>query len=137
MTSIDEYINYQLEAEGKYGKDTVVFYENGTFYDLWGIDNDNEKVGQLKRVSEILNIAIRLRNKKILENSRKNPFYVGVPVAYADKYIKSLIGSGFTIVFVEQITNPPNPKRALTRVLSPMTYLVDQFEKEVSDKIKT
>jgi len=137
MTSIDEYINYQLEAEAKYGQNTVVFYENGTFYDLWGIDNDNEKVGQLKRVSEILNIAIRLRNKKILENSRKNLFYVGVPVAYADKYIKSLIGSGFTIVFVEQITNPPNPKRALTRVLSPMAYLVDEFEKEVSDKIKT
>jgi DNA mismatch repair ATPase MutS len=72
-----------------------------------------------------------------LENSRKNPFYVGVPVAHADKHIKSLIGSGFTIVFVEQITKPPNPKRALTRVLSPITYLVDEFEKEVSDKIKT
>ena len=27
MTMIDEYINYQLEAEKKYGKDTIVFYE--------------------------------------------------------------------------------------------------------------
>ena len=74
MTSIDEYINYQLQAEAKYGKDTVVFYENGHFYELYGVDNDKEKVGQTKRVSEILNIAITRKSKKILENSRKKTY---------------------------------------------------------------
>lgn len=127
MTSIDEYLNYQLDAEAKYGKNTVVFYENGSFYELYGVDNDKEKVGQPKRVSEILNIAITRKSKKILENSRKNPLLVGVPVAHAEKHIKSLISHGFTIVFVEQITKPPNPQRALTRVLSPSTYIADEY----------
>lgn len=113
MTSIDEYIKYQLDAEAKYGKNTVVFYENGSFYELYGVDNDKEKVGQPKRVSEILNIAITRKNKKILENSRKNPLLVGVPVAHSEKHIKSLISNGFTIVYVEQTTKPPNPERAL------------------------
>ena len=130
MTSIDDYIDYQLDAEKKYGQNTVVFYENGSFYELYGVDNDKEKVGQPKRVSEILNIAITRKSKKILENSRKNPLLVGVPVAHADKHIKSLIGSGFTIVFVEQITKPPNPKRALTRVLSPTTYIADEYRSD-------
>jgi DNA mismatch repair protein MutS len=124
-TAIDEYLNYQIEAEKKYGENTIVFYENGTFYEIYGVDNDSEKVGQPKRISELLNIAITRKNKKILENSRKNPLMVGVPTAHSEKYIKVLIQNGMTIVFVEQITKPPNPDRALTRVISPSTYLSD------------
>ena len=127
-TAIDEYLVYQQNAEAKYGKNTIVFYENGTFYEIYGVDNDTEKIGQPKRISELLNIAITRKNKKILENSRKNPLMVGVPTAHAEKHIKSLINSGLTIVFVEQITQPPNPDRKLTRVLSPTTYISDEYK---------
>ena len=129
-TAIDEYLNYQTEAEKKYGENTIVFYENGTFYEIYGVDNDVEKVGQPKRISELLNIAITRKNKKILENSRKNPLMVGVPTAHSEKYIKVLIQNGMTIVFVEQITKPPNPERALTRVISPSTYLSDDTKND-------
>lgn len=129
-TAIDEYLNYQTEAEKKYGENTIVFYENGTFYEIYGVDNASEKVGQPKRISELLNIAITRKNKKILENSRKNPLMVGVPTAHSEKYIKVLIQSGMTIVFVEQITKPPNPERALTRVISPSTYLSDDTKND-------
>jgi DNA mismatch repair protein MutS len=129
-TAIDEYLNYQTEAEKKYGENTIVFYENGTFYEIYGVDNDVEKVGQPKRISELLNIAITRKNKKILENSRKNPLMVGVPTAHSEKYIKVLIQNGMTIVFVEQITKPPNPDRALTRVISPSTYLSDDTKND-------
>lgn len=129
-TAIDEYLNYQTEAEKKYGENTIVFYENGTFYEIYGVDNDVEKVGQPKRISELLNIAITRKNKKILENSRKNPLMVGVPTAHSEKYIKVLIQNGMTIVFVEQTTKPPNPDRALTRVISPSTYLSDDTKND-------
>ena len=128
MTMIDEYIAYQLEAEKKYGKDTIVFYENGSFYEIYGVDNEKERVGQPKRVSEILNIAMTRKNKKILENSRKNPLLVGVPVAHSEKHIKALITSGMTIVYVEQTTSPPNPERRLTRVQSPSMYIADEYK---------
>ena len=129
-TAIDEYLNYQIEAEKKYGENTIVFYENGTFYEIYGVDNYVEKVGQPKRISELLNIAITRKNKKILENSRKNPLMVGVPTAHSEKYIKVLIQNGMTIVFVEQTTKPPNPDRALTRVISPSTYLSDDTKND-------
>ena len=129
-TAIDEYLNYQTEAEKKYGENTIVFYENGTFYEIYGVDNTIEKVGQPKRISELLNIAITRKNKKILENSRKNPLMVGVPTAHSEKYIKVLIQNGMTIVFVEQITKPPNPERALTRVISPSTYISDDTKND-------
>jgi DNA mismatch repair protein MutS len=129
-TAIDEYLNYQTEAEKKYGENTIVFYENGTFYEIYGVDNTTEKVGQPKRISELLNIAITRKNKKILENSRKNPLMVGVPTAHSEKYIKALIQNGMTIVFVEQITKPPNPERALTRVISPSTYISDDTKND-------
>ena len=128
MSMINEYLEYQLNAEKKYGKDTIVFYENGSFYEIYGVDNELECIGQPKRVSEILNIAMTRKNKKIIENSRKNPLLVGVPVAHAEKHIKALITSGMTIVYVEQTTTPPNPERRLTRVQSPSTYISDEYK---------
>ena len=130
MNSFDEYIKYQVEAERKYGENTIVFYENGTFYEIYGVDNDKEKVGQPKKVSEILNIALTRKSKKIIENSRKNPLLVGVPTAHAEKHIKTLIANGFTIVFVEQTSKPPNPTRGLTHVLSPTTYIADEYRSD-------
>jgi DNA mismatch repair protein MutS len=55
---------------------------------------------------------------------------VGVPTAHSEKYIKVLIQNGMTIVFVEQITKPPNPERALTRVISPSTYISDDTKND-------
>ena len=132
MTMIDEYLTYQEEAEKKYGPNTIVFYENGTFYEIYGVENDEENVGNARNVSRILNIAITKKNKKILEVSRKNPLLVGVPTAHAEKHIKTLIQNGFTIVFIEQITTPPNPIRKLTRVVSPSTYIGEEYKGENS-----
>ena len=128
MTMIDEYLKYQQDAEKKYGKNTIVFYENGTFYEIYGVENEEENVGNARNVSTILNVAITKKNKKIPEISRKNPLLVGVPTAHADKHIKTLIQNGFTIVFIEQITAPPNPKRGLTKVLSPSTYIGEEIK---------
>ena len=121
MTVIDDYFKYQKDAEKKYGVQTTVFFENGSFYEIYGVDNEKEKIGRPNEVANILNIAITRKNKKIIENSRSNPLLVGVPTHAQEKHVNALLSSGFTIVFVEQVTSPPNPKRELTRILSPTT----------------
>jgi len=121
MTVIDDYFKYQQDAEKKYGVQTTVFFENGSFYEIYGVDNEKEKIGRPNEVANILNIAITRKNKKIIENSRSNPLLVGVPTHAQEKHVNALLNSGFTIVFVEQVTSPPNPKRELTRILSPTT----------------
>ena len=123
MKMVDEYISYQLKSEQKYGKNTIVLYENGSFYEIYGIDNEKEKIGDLRRIGQILNISVTRKNKKILENSRSNPLLAGVPSHAINKHLKVLIHNKYTVVFIEQITSPPEPERALTRVISPTTFI--------------
>ena len=58
MTLIDDYLNYQIKYEKKYGEFTIVLMQVGHFYEAYGIDNDKEQTNNknLKRLSDILNI---------------------------------------------------------------------------------
>ena len=42
----------------------------------------------------------------------------------ARNYINILINNGYTIVLVEQVTEPPNPERKVTQILSPGTSII-------------
>ena len=126
MTTLDDYFEYQLEAERKYGPNTIVLYENGHFYEVYGVENNKEYIGKASKMEEILNIKKTRKNTKILENSRSNPLLVGFPSLSLQKYLNVLMNHGFTVVMVEQVTTPPNPRRDLTRVFSPGVYLPEQ-----------
>ena len=130
MGLLDEYFGYQTSCEAKYGRNTIVLYENGHFFEIYGVENERETIGQARRISEILNIVCTRKNKKIVENSRSNPLLVGVPSHSLQKYLNVLIGNQFTVCLVEQITPPPSPKRGLTRVISPSTYICEQQRPE-------
>ena len=43
-TVLDEYEKYYEKYCKIYGSKVVVFYRNGHFFELYGIDNDEEKV---------------------------------------------------------------------------------------------
>ena len=116
---IDDYINYQKIYREKYGK-CIVLYQNGSFYELYNIDeNDNE----LSKVCELLNIQHTRKNKSILQISKSNPGLAGIPLASLKKYLGVLLNNNYTVVLVEQITEPPNPKRDVTNIYSPSTYI--------------
>ena len=40
-----------------------------------------------------------------------------------EKYLPMLLNSNYTVVLVEQVTDPPNPKREVTQIFSPGTYI--------------
>ena len=127
---VDIYFDYQIEYEKKYGIDTVVLMEIGSFFEVYGVDNENEKVGKAKEIANLLNIQLTRKDKSILENSRKNPLLCGVPTVSFERYLDTLLKlNRFTIVLVEQITPPPKVKRAVTKVISPGTCL-DSFDEE-------
>jgi DNA mismatch repair protein MutS len=68
MSMINEYIEYQQKYEKLYGDNTIVLYQNGSFFEIFGIDNDIEKIGCPKEISETLNIILTRKNKIIKEN---------------------------------------------------------------------
>ena len=118
-----DYLDQQIEFEKKYGKNTLVLMQVGSFFEFYGVDNDQEKIGNAKIIAEILNIQLTRRNKSILENSRNNCLMAGFPTHSLKRFIQILLSHQYTIVLIEQVTPPPNPKRDITQIFSPGTYI--------------
>lgn len=122
---IEEYFDYQKFYEEKYGKNTIIAMEVGSFFEFYGVDNSEEKIGKVKEISEILNIQITRRSKAIKENSRKNPLMAGIPTVSFKRYLNILLKlNQYTIVLIEQFDQNPKTKafkRKVTEILSPGT----------------
>jgi DNA mismatch repair protein MutS len=120
----DEYIEYTAKYKALYGEHTLVLMEIGGFFELYGVDNSQEKEGaDMSVICDLLNIQMSRKNKSVPENSRANPLMAGFPNHVLKKFVDILVAHQFTVVLVEQVTPPPNPKRKVTQVLSPSTYL--------------
>jgi len=122
---IQEYYEYQKFYEDKYGENTIVLIEIGSFYEAYEgpyldpITNKVIEIGKAKIISDELNILLTKKNKT-LEVSEKNPFMAGIPSVGMDKYVNILMSKNkYTIVKVDQTTLPPNVKREVTEILSP------------------
>lgn len=122
---IQEYYEYQKFYEDKYGKNTIVLIEIGSFYEAYEgpyldpVTNKVIEIGKAKIISDELNILLTKKNKT-LEVSEKNPFMAGIPSVSMDKYVNILMSKNkYTIVKVDQTTLPPNVKREVTEILSP------------------
>ena len=120
---IDDYFEYQIEYEKKYGLNTLVLMQVGSFFEFYGVDNKKEKIGNTSYIAELLNIQLTRRNKAILENSRSNCLMAGFPLHALKRFIQILLQNNYTIVLIEQTTEPPNPKREITQIYSPGTYI--------------
>lgn len=120
----DDYIAYCKEFTEKYGPNTVVFMQVGDFFELYAVQNEEEKAGaDIYRVCELCNIQVSRKNKSVLENSRSNPLMAGFPIATIHKFIQIMLQSQYTCVLIRQVTPPPNPRREVTEVISPSTTL--------------
>lgn len=120
MSLYNEYESYMLTYIEEYGKDTVVLYRCGSFYEIYSIDDG---LVDIKRLCELLNIQMSKRNKSIAEISRQNCLMAGFPAYTLQKFVNILVNENYTVVVVDQVTEPPKPKRAVTAVVSPGTDL--------------
>ncbi|MBU0660659.1 DNA mismatch repair protein [Patescibacteria group bacterium] len=114
------YLDIQQLFERQYGPNTVVFMEVGSFFEVYGVDNDEIKIGKPKEMADILNLQLTRKNKTISHNDVKNPLLVGFPTATFDRYIERLVQEKkYTIVIIGQKGAPPKVTRHLDRILSP------------------
>lgn len=123
------YFDLQRYFEKKYGNDTVLFMEIGTFFEVYEVNNDEEQIGKAKEIAELLNIQLTKKNKNIIENSDKNPLLAGVPAVSFDRYLNRLIAEQkYTVIVVKQKGNPPKISRYVSQIVSPGTnfdYIID------------
>ncbi len=84
------YFDLQLFFEEKYGKNTIVFMEIGSFFETYEVNNETHQIGKAKEVSELLNIQLTRKNKSIIENSLQNPLLAGIPAVSLERYLSRL-----------------------------------------------
>ena len=116
------YFELQRFFEEKYGCDTVIFMEIGTFFEVYEVNNDDVQIGKAKEIAELLNIQLTKKNKNIIENSDKNPLLAGVPAVSFERYLNRLISEQkYTVIVIKQKGNPPNISRYISQIVSPGT----------------
>ena len=129
------YFELQIHFEEKYGKDTIILIEIGSFFEVYEVNNDTLKVGKAKEIAEFLNIQLTRKNKSIQENSFSNPLLAGVPTVSLERYLARLIAlKKYTIVIVKQKGEVPNIKRFVANIISPGTnfeYLDEPSENNI------
>tara|TARA_B000000477_G_scaffold122683_1_gene127035 strand:+ start:10898 stop:13945 length:3048 start_codon:yes stop_codon:yes gene_type:complete len=114
---VDNYIEYTKHYKIKYGNNTIVLMQVGSFYEFYSITDDINS--DIYKIAEICNILISRKNKTINEVSIDNPLMAGFPLYVLDKYKNILLQNNYTIVIITQVTEPPNPDRKVTEILSP------------------
>ena len=119
MTPIfKEYCSYLSKYKADYGDNTTILMQVGSFYEIYAILNDKQKLGETNIYhicQNIMNIAVAKKNNDILMGGFQMPF--------SGKFIKLLIDSNYTVVIINQVSEPPNPERKVTQIISPGTYL--------------
>jgi DNA mismatch repair protein MutS len=120
MSLYNEYEAYMVKYIAEYGKDTIVLYRCGSFYEIYSIDDG---LVDIKKLCELLNIQMSKRNKAIPEVSRNNCLMAGFPAYTLQKFVGILVNDNYTVVIVDQVTDPPKPQRAVTAIVSPGTDL--------------
>ncbi|MGB7403012.1 MAG: DNA mismatch repair protein, partial [Arcobacter sp.] len=106
------YFKLQKKFEEKYGVNTVVLMEIGTFFEVYEVNNEEEQIGKAKEIAELLNIQLTRKNKAILENSKENPIMAGVPAISLEKHLARIIGEQkYTVVLIRQKGLPPKVSR--------------------------
>jgi len=116
------YFKLQEHFEQKYGTNTVVFMEIGTFVEVYEVNNEELQLGKAKEMAELLNIQLTKKNKTIVENSTKNPLLAGVPTISFERYLNRLIQEQkYTIIYIKQRGEPPKVSRYVAKIISPGT----------------
>jgi DNA mismatch repair protein MutS len=125
--TIHQYLFYQKKYEQQYGVNkTLVLMMIGSFYEAYATKTEGH---DLKKISELLNIVLTRKDKnKTISN--ENPYMLGFPTVSLNKYLKVLISTGYTIIMVDQVTPPPKPKREVTAIYSPGTYIEESFSSD-------
>lgn len=120
----DDYIAYSRTYREKYGDKCVVFIQVGDFFELYAVQQDDQLMGaDIYKICDLCHIQVSRKNKSIIENTPQNPLMAGFPLHAISKFVQILIQHQYTIVLIRQVTPPPNPKREVTEVISPSTYL--------------
>jgi len=120
---IEDYLEYTKIYKEKYGDKCIVLMQVGSFFEIYTIyqNTDTSLNNDVYIIAELCGIQTSRKNKTISEISIANPVMAGFPLASLPKFRDKILANNYTIVLVEQVSEPPNPERKVTEIISPGT----------------
>ena len=116
-----EYFSWYLQAKAKYER-FVILMQVGDFYEMYGYNLKNFKIGNIDELHHILDINITRKNTNKPPNYG-NPNMSGFPIRALDKFISILKENQYVIYHIiqEDIPGKIEKKRVLNQIISPGT----------------
>lgn len=125
---IEKYINLTNQYKIKYGTNTVILLQVGSFYEMYGLENQDKTIegSNIVEVAEICELNIS--SKQIDKKTNKPIKMAGFGVHSLDKYLDKIINANYTAVIYDQEDDDiPNSrgkkKHVLNSICSPGTNI--------------
>jgi len=117
---VKDYFNIHNYYSKIYGEDrTIILMQVGSFHECYATDNYGLN---LVHIAEQLDVICTQKNSS-KPISKSNPRMLGFPVYVVDNFIEKLCNLNYTVVLIDQVSKPPKPKREVTGIFSPATFL--------------
>lgn len=109
--------NYYSNIYGK-GR-TIILMQVGSFHECYCTDDDGLNLVNLSQELDI--VCTKKNGSKPI--SKSNPRMLGFPIYVTHSYVDKLVDMNYTVVLIDQVTEPPEPKRKVTGIYSPATHI--------------
>ena len=117
---VKDYFDIHNFYSNIYGQNkTIILMQVGSFHECYSTDNDGLN---LINIAEQLDVICTKKNGKETV-SKSNPRMLGFPIHVTPNYIEKLSNLNYTIIKIDQTSEPPKPKREVTAIISPGTFI--------------
>jgi DNA mismatch repair protein MutS len=110
---------------------TIIVMQVGSFHECYCTDEDGLNLMELAQKLDV--ICTRKNSKEPV--SSKNPRMMGFPIFVTDNFIEKLCNFNFTVIKIDQTSDPPKPKREVVGIFSPATLIDKQINSNNSNFI--
>jgi len=117
---VKDYFEIHDYYSKKYGQGrTLILMQVGSFHEIYCTDTDGL---DLINLAQELDVCCTRKNNNI-PLSKTNPRMMGFPIYVTNNFIDKLVDLNYTVVLIDQTTEPPVPKREVTGIFSPATHI--------------
>jgi DNA mismatch repair protein MutS len=104
---------------------TIILMQVGSFHEVYCTDNEGL---DLQKLSQELDVYCTRKNGN-LPLSRSNPRMIGFPIHVTINFIDKLVDMNYTVVLIDQVSEPPKPIRKVVGIYSPATHIEKKSDK--------
>lgn len=116
MTVVTEYLEYHEKYAKEYNNRSLVLMQVGQFYEMYAT---NERGPDLNAIFKITDLKIAKKGGSEKPVSESDPYMLGFQMFSFMKFVPKLLDNNYTVIVIDQISDPPNCKRDVTGIYSP------------------